>query len=75
MKRKIFGGFFLSFFIIFFASNTFGASNEKVPTPIAFVPESRYTFEPVMDGVDVLHDFIIQNKGNALLKIEQVKPG
>lgn len=75
MKRKIWIALFLLMGIIFLVSDTFAASKETSQMPIAFVPESRYTFDPVMDGADVLHDFVIQNKGNALLKIEQVKPG
>ncbi len=43
--------------------------------PIAVLPEIRYEFEPVPDGTQIHHDFIIQNKGTATLKIEKVRTG
>jgi hypothetical protein len=39
------------------------------------VPESRYTFPTVLDGTEVTHDFVIQNKGDAELVIEKVRTG
>lgn len=43
--------------------------------PSAIVPESTYEFDEVVDGSQVIHDFIIQNKGDAPLDITKVKPG
>jgi len=43
--------------------------------PKAFVPQKRFAFPSSMDGTKVLHDFIIQNKGDAPLKITKVKTG
>ncbi|UCF92325.1 MAG: hypothetical protein JSW39_29340 [Desulfobacterales bacterium] len=43
--------------------------------PVAYLPESRYEFSRVVDGTEVIHDFVIQNKGTGLLKIEKVKTG
>ncbi len=43
--------------------------------PLAFLPESEYEFSPVLEGTTVTHDFIIQNKGDAELKINRVKTG
>lgn len=40
--------------------------------PVAFFPETTHTFTGVMDGVSVVHDFIVQNKGDAVLKILKV---
>jgi hypothetical protein len=44
-------------------------------TPKAFLPVTKWEFEPVADGQHVVHEFIIQNKGNAPLNIERVKTG
>ncbi len=41
--------------------------------PVAFFPEKIFEFAPVLGGKEVIHDFVIQNKGGALLKIEKVK--
>lgn len=41
--------------------------------PVAYLPASRYEFDPVLAGQEVKHDFVIQNKGDAPLKIQKVK--
>jgi hypothetical protein len=43
--------------------------------PAAVMPVRGYKFEPVPDGFEVLHDFVLQNKGNAPLIISNVKTG
>jgi outer membrane protein OmpA-like peptidoglycan-associated protein len=43
--------------------------------PAAVLPVRGYEFEPVPDGFEVRHDFILQNKGNAPLIISRVKTG
>ncbi len=51
------------------------AATELLDAPLAVLPESRYEFEPVADGTRVVHDFVIKNKGKAVLKIEKVRTG
>jgi hypothetical protein len=34
-----------------------------------------YSFSPVLDGTEITHDFVIQNKGDAPLAIEKVRTG
>ena len=46
-------------------------TSEKAPS--VFVPVSTWEFDQVADGKQVVHDFVIQNKGDALLKISRVK--
>jgi hypothetical protein len=41
--------------------------------PIAHLPALRYTFEPVLEGRQVTHDFVVLNKGSAPLEIQKVK--
>ena len=41
--------------------------------PLAVVTAPVYKFDPVVEGQEVAHAFIVQNKGSALLKIQRVK--
>ncbi len=41
--------------------------------PSAVLPAPSYKFEPVPDVVEVRHDFVLQNKGNAPLIIRRVQ--
>lgn len=43
--------------------------------PKVRLPEPKYEFSDIVEGRPVVHDFVIQNKGNATLDIEKVKPG
>lgn len=42
--------------------------------PEAVFPQTQYEFDPVMEGVDIKHDFVIENHGNAPLVIQNVRP-
>lgn len=44
-------------------------------TPVAHFPETSHEFEPVVEGIKVTHDFIVQNKGTAPLAIKKVRTG
>ena len=41
--------------------------------PLAHLPALRHEFTPVMEGQAVIHDFVVQNKGSAILEIQKVK--
>lgn len=56
-----------------FAAVGFGAQEDAEPA--AFFPQTLYEFSPVLDGAKVVHEFVVQNKGNATLNIERVKTG
>jgi hypothetical protein len=43
--------------------------------PEAVFPETEYRFEAVTDGMEIRHDFIVQNTGKAELDIKEVKTG
>ncbi|HKK90794.1 MAG TPA: hypothetical protein VJ936_05310 [Desulfobacteraceae bacterium] len=43
--------------------------------PRAFVPENSYEFAPLPEGKDIIHGFVIENRGDAELQIQQVKTG
>jgi len=59
--------------ILFFAADVLAAGDQTPESPSAFILGSRYTFNPVLEGTEILHDFVVQNKGSAELKIEQVR--
>ena len=75
MKLKLFSIVFSVVCILSFGGVAFGVSQQTPPSPSIFVPESRYTFPTVLDGTEVTHDFVIQNKGDAELVIEKVRTG
>ena len=41
--------------------------------PSAYLSSTNFEFEPVVEGKEVVHDFVIQNKGAADLKIQNVR--
>lgn len=43
--------------------------------PQAVIPQMEYEFAQVFEGVQVKHDFMIENHGNAPLVIQSVRPG
>lgn len=61
--------------MIFFIIYPVAAENSAEKRPLVVIPEQTYEFVPVVEGSMVTHDFIIQNKGTALLVIEKVKTG
>ena len=73
MKLKILAVSTLILTWTFFAAVSFGVQDESQPS--AFFPETTYEFSPVLDGTKVVHEFVIQNQGNATLKVDKVKTG
>lgn len=71
MKRIIIPALFG---IIYFASICAGEETADC-FPSAFLREQTYAFESVVEGSEVIHNFILQNKGNETLFIENVKAG
>jgi len=41
--------------------------------PSAYFPAARYEFAPVVEGQEISHNFVIQNKGAAPLEVQKVK--
>lgn len=73
MKLKLIG---ISIGIVFvLAAACFGASGGSSDTPLAVALEPIFKFEPVLDGEEVVHDFVIQNRGTAELEIYKVQTG
>lgn len=63
---------FFAVMALVFAAVAPGWCEEK-KGPFAYVPVMDYRFDPVPEGAMVNHTFAIHNRGDALLKIEQVK--
>jgi hypothetical protein len=73
MRLKIIFAFALAFCVLFSATGSFGAQDKTLQSPTAFLPETQYAFTRVLEGTEVLHDFIMQNKGTAPLEIKKVR--
>lgn len=44
-------------------------------SPAVFFPEKVFEFPAVIDGVKVVHDFVVANHGTVPLAIENVRTG
>jgi hypothetical protein len=51
------------------------ATAEAPAGPKVYLPENVFVFEPVPDGVEVVHDFIVTNQGDQPLEIGSIKSG
>jgi hypothetical protein len=60
------------FFLLLFSS-AFAEKPEEENRPEAHFPENTFTFDKVLEGTLVIHDFVIKNTGNAPLIVENVK--
>ncbi len=73
-KKSLFSSFFIGLFFWIFCS--FSLADDAAPEgAVAFFPEPQYTFEHVLEGTEVLHDFVIMNKGDSILEVQKVNPG
>ncbi len=48
-------------------------SEDKHEETRVFMPETQFTFQPVVEGTEVVHDFAVMNKGTEALSILNVK--
>lgn len=51
------------------------AAAEPAAQPDIKIPDPLFTFEPVVDGTEVVHDFQVYNHGGGPLAIERVQTG
>ena len=75
MKKGSFVGLCCSLFVLCWVVMAFGAQNEVQGSPSVVFPESEYEFDALFEGIDVLHDFVIQNRGTATLDVQKVSGG
>ena len=57
------------------AAVCFGAEDTATEGPDAVAVEPVFEFKPVLDGDEVVHDYVIQNKGSAELEVQRVQTG
>ncbi len=72
MKLKRSFLFIIAACMLFPAVSSLGADKKGPESPSVYFPERYYTFKQVVDGTEIMHAFILQNKGDATLKINKV---
>jgi len=60
---------------VLLAGNAIAVEEKPPASPSAFIAQPEYEFEPVVTGTQVMHDYVIQNKGTEILEIQKVKTG
>ena len=70
LKRSLL--IFIAGCMLFSAVSSFGAGQKDTESPSAYFPERYYKFKQVVDGVEIMHDFSLQNKGDATLTISKI---
>lgn len=73
MKLKKYLGPAILIFTLVLFTNAFAEKPEEKIKPEAYFPEQTFTFDRVLEGSQVIHDFVIKNKGNGPLAVERVK--
>ncbi len=60
-----------------FSADTEAQSKDSgaVKSASVFFPAPAFEFDSAIDGSDVVHDFVIMNKGTDILKVDKVKTG
>ena len=75
MRKNGFTGLCCSFFIFCLMGMAIGAQEKVKGLPSVVFPEPVYEFDFVFEDVPVVHDFIVQNRGTAILDIKRASGG
>lgn len=43
--------------------------------PKAYLPDNVFEFKPVVEGTEIVHEFILRNQGDAPLKVLKIESG
>ncbi len=73
MKFRIHIGFIVLFIVLFSITASSGKEKITPKTPSSFAPAPVYRFTSYAGNTAITHDFVIQNKGDATLRIKEVK--
>lgn len=65
----------LLFFTNIFIPNVYAGDKQEAKPPIVHISEIVYNFGLVVEGEQVVHDFLVQNRGASILEIQRVKTG
>lgn len=55
--------------------NTSDQKESAAKAPSVFFPSPAFEFDSAVDGTDVIHDFVIMNRGRDTLQVKKVKTG
>ncbi|MBF0233878.1 MAG: hypothetical protein HQK65_12690 [Desulfamplus sp.] len=50
-------------------------NQDSSKAPAVFFPEPKFEFESEVEGTELIHDFVIMNKGTDTLEVQKVKTG
>jgi len=81
MKQKNLSKICFVLFIIFstttvsFSAESTDKSQNYVPTPAVVIPKTSFEFPLTVEGINITHNFSVQNKGSAPLEIQKIKTG
>lgn len=73
MKKRFTVLFLSLIFAISLSSVSYGGAEDDRAK--AAISDNVFEFKPVLDGAEVIHDFVIKNTGNAVLEIEKIETG
>jgi hypothetical protein len=63
-------------FILLFAQTSYAENKtESTASPVVNVVKGTHKFETIAEGIEIIHEFVIQNTGKTQLDITKVKPG
>jgi hypothetical protein len=54
------------------AADVVEASMDSVPQ--AVFPQTKFKFDPIFEGTEIKHDFVVENRGEAPLVINKIRP-
>ena len=75
IKRTMSMSLSISLLVLVATANLFAETTEETKHPKAFFPEIVHQFGQTVEGNEVSYDFVVENKGDAPLKVEKVKTG
>ncbi len=75
MKKSGFIGLCCSFLVFCLMVMVSGAQDKAKDSSAVVFPDPGFEFAAVFEGVEVAHDFVVQNKGTATLDIQKVSGG
>ncbi|MGD9974100.1 MAG: hypothetical protein AB7S77_13655 [Desulfatirhabdiaceae bacterium] len=74
MNKRLF--FCSILFAVLLAATGLWAADSTLPAPASdMFPETSFRFDPVVEGSEVIHDFVVHNKTADEMTIHQVKTG
>jgi hypothetical protein len=61
--------------VVLSSAGIYADQSGATPEPAIFLPQVTYEFEPVAEGIQVVHDFILHNQGTEPLEIIKISSG